>query len=330
MSGPVRRRPAGPPRSRSSRAPPAPPAWPATDRSSAAAACRGSSGSRSSRRSSPSAPASCIVGARGFGAVVGGIGSTLGGFVKGVTATPSPLADRRPVSVAPTLDQPSEPYTSQSTVDLVVTVPAEPASATRNHRIRLYLALPGPAGGGHPGGRRSPTRPKTVIPGIELTDGINDFSVDDRRARPANRTIRRSSATSSTTPRPRSPSPRPRTMRSSTARRSRSRARPRRGRRCWHATTRTGRRSRAPPNRTARSRSAWRSRPGSTRSRSPGTDPAGNTAQATVSVKRGTGKLTVALTRVDLHHQALEAARAGDPDGDRHRPRRASRWPAPT
>jgi Glucodextranase, domain B len=115
------------------------------------------------------------VGARGFGVVVGGVGSTLNGFVQGVTATPSPSPVAQEASLAPKLDQPSEPYTSQATVDLVVTVPSS-LIGSANHRIRLYLALPGQDATPIKDVPIADTA-KTVIPGIELTDGINDFSV---------------------------------------------------------------------------------------------------------------------------------------------------------
>jgi hypothetical protein len=115
------------------------------------------------------------VGARGFGAVVGGLGSTVGGFVKGVTSTPSPAPSLTVVSDAPTLEAPSEPYTSASTVDLVVTVPSD-MIGDPNHQIRLYLTLPGQSA--------TPIKEvpiadaqKTVIPGVQLTNGANDFSV---------------------------------------------------------------------------------------------------------------------------------------------------------
>ena len=113
------------------------------------------------------------VGARGFGVVVGGVGSTLSGFVKGVTATPSPSPVVGAMSAAPTLDQPSEPYTSGATVDLVVTVPAS-LIGDKQHRIRLYLTLPGQQAAAITEVPIADTV-KTVIPGIQLTDGVNDF-----------------------------------------------------------------------------------------------------------------------------------------------------------
>ena len=46
-----------------------------------------------------------------------------------------------------------------------------------------------------------------------------------------------------------------------------------------------------------------------------GTDPAGNTAQASRHRQAGNGQAGGLAQRVDLQHQALEAARAGDADG---------------
>lgn len=114
------------------------------------------------------------LGVGGLGFVAGGIGSTLGGFVANVTSTPSPRPTQATIVDAPSLQQPTEPYTSEPIVDLVVTVPSGLAGDP-DLRIRVYLALPD----------QPPTAIKeapladglkTVIP-IELTDGINDFSV---------------------------------------------------------------------------------------------------------------------------------------------------------
>jgi hypothetical protein len=111
-------------------------------------------------------------GARGLGGVVGGIGSSLGGFVDNVTSTPSPRASVFALTLAPTLKQPTEPYTSQSMVDLEVSVP-QGLEGDPNHRIHVYH-LPG----------QDPAliqeapiadAPRTVIP-VQLTDGINDFT----------------------------------------------------------------------------------------------------------------------------------------------------------
>lgn len=110
----------------------------------------------------------------GLRTVVGGIGSTLAGFVDGVTATPSPSVTPVPVSDAPSLAAPDEPYTANTSVDLIVTVPSRLVGAT-DYRIRVYLALqdqqPTPI-------QEAPIGDtgKTIIP-VTLSKGINDFSV---------------------------------------------------------------------------------------------------------------------------------------------------------
>jgi hypothetical protein len=115
-----------------------------------------------------------FVGLRGAGALVGGIGSTIGGFIGGVTSTPAPSVAVGTITGAPSLAQPSEPYTAESNVDLVATVPSGLAGDT-THRIRVYLALPGQAPAPIQEVALAPD-PKTVIP-VKLETGINDFSV---------------------------------------------------------------------------------------------------------------------------------------------------------
>ena len=114
------------------------------------------------------------LGAGGLGGVVGGIGASLSGFVTSITAAPTPKPSVIAVSDPPSLQQPVEPYTAESTVDLVVSVPSEVAGDPSS-RIRVYLALkdqaPTPI-------QEAPvaSTAQTVIP-VELTKGINDFSV---------------------------------------------------------------------------------------------------------------------------------------------------------
>jgi hypothetical protein len=114
------------------------------------------------------------IGVGGLGKVAGGLGSTLSGFVTNVTSTPSPKAATLVPADPPSLEQPAEPYTSEATVDLAVTVPTAVAGNAA-YRIRVYLTLPdqkataiqdAPIADG----------PKTIIP-VELTKGINDFTV---------------------------------------------------------------------------------------------------------------------------------------------------------
>lgn len=114
------------------------------------------------------------VGMGGLGKVVGAIGSTVGGFVDGVTATASPRPSVLPISDAPTIQAPEEPYTTALSVDLVVTVPSDLAGNAA-YKIRIYLALKDqdPAAIDEVPIAATPT---TIIP-VELTKGVNDFTV---------------------------------------------------------------------------------------------------------------------------------------------------------
>lgn len=114
------------------------------------------------------------VGVGGLAFVVGGIGSTVGGFVDGVTSTPTPNASVAAISNSPTLAQPTEPYTSATTVDLVVTVPPDLAGDP-DHSIRVYLRLADQNPTAIQDARLADAA-KTIIP-VELTEGVNDFTV---------------------------------------------------------------------------------------------------------------------------------------------------------
>lgn len=114
------------------------------------------------------------IGAGGLTTVAGAVGSTLTGFVEDVTATPTPAPTEVPVSEVPSVASPTEPYTNQEQVDLLVTVPADVAG-NADYRIRVYLALDGVPATPIEDRPLAPT-PQTVIP-VALTPGINDFSV---------------------------------------------------------------------------------------------------------------------------------------------------------
>lgn len=114
------------------------------------------------------------VGAGGAASVVGAVGSTLGGFVDGVTATPVPSPTPVVIHDAPSIQSPTEPYTNQEAVDLVVTLPTELAGDP-DHRVRVYLALEGQAAA--PIDEVQLATTQTMIIPVALTKGINDFSV---------------------------------------------------------------------------------------------------------------------------------------------------------
>ncbi len=114
------------------------------------------------------------VGMNGVGMVVGGIGSTLGGFIGHVTATPTPAPSVNVTVGAPSIQQPTEPYTAETNVDLIVTVPAGLAGDV-DHRIRVYLTLPNQNPAAIQDAALADTA-RNVIP-VQLENGINDFSV---------------------------------------------------------------------------------------------------------------------------------------------------------
>ena len=114
------------------------------------------------------------LGIGGLSTLVGGVGAALGGFVDQISATSTPRPSVVSISDAPSLRQPSEPYTSDPNVDLVVAVPRGLAGDPAQ-RIRVYLALAEQAPVAIQDAPLAAT-PTTIIP-VELTKGINDFSV---------------------------------------------------------------------------------------------------------------------------------------------------------
>ncbi len=114
------------------------------------------------------------VGMSGIGKVVGAVGSTVGGFVAGVTATATPIPTVVEVSDAPKVEAPEEPYTTADTVDLVITVPTDLAGDA-DYRLRIYLALKDQAPAPIDEVAIAAT-PTTVVP-VDLTKGVNDFTV---------------------------------------------------------------------------------------------------------------------------------------------------------
>jgi hypothetical protein len=114
------------------------------------------------------------VGAGGIGSVAQAVGGTFSGFIDDVTATPVPSPTPATVSQSPSIESPTEPYTNEEQVDLIVSVPRAVAGRT-DYRIRVYLALkdqaPAPI---HEVELASTIQ--TIIP-VSLTIGINDFSV---------------------------------------------------------------------------------------------------------------------------------------------------------
>ena len=72
-----------------------------------------------------------FVGLKSFPTAASGLGSAVSGFIGNVLTAPTPKPSVVPIADAPTLTLPAEPYTSESTVDLQVTVPKALASEPR-------------------------------------------------------------------------------------------------------------------------------------------------------------------------------------------------------
>lgn len=113
------------------------------------------------------------VGAGGLSKAAGAVSSSLAGVMDDLVATPVPSPSELLISDAPLLESPDEPYTNQPDVDLVMTVPAALAGDTA-HRIRVFQQLKDQAAvpiGEWPMG---PTQ-RAIVP-VVLEKGVNDFS----------------------------------------------------------------------------------------------------------------------------------------------------------
>jgi hypothetical protein len=113
------------------------------------------------------------VGAGGLSRVAGAVGTSFGGLMNDLTATPVPTNTDVPISDAPILEPPDEPFTATAQVDLLVTVPAA-LVGDDVHRIRVFQQLKDQspvAIGEFPIGETQ----RMIVP-VELEKGINDFS----------------------------------------------------------------------------------------------------------------------------------------------------------
>ena len=115
-----------------------------------------------------------FVASGGVGRVAAALGSGLAGIVTDLTSTPAPSATPSVLADSPLLREPAEPYTSQPTVDLTGSVPAELAGTT-DSRIRIYVAI----GDGAPGiiseipvGQAA----TFIVPNLTLAEGTNTFT----------------------------------------------------------------------------------------------------------------------------------------------------------
>jgi hypothetical protein len=258
------------------------------------------------------------VGAGGLTIAAGAINERLTGFMDGLVATPSPTAPPVVVSDAPLIALPEEPYTNEAAVDLVVTVPAHLTGDTE-HRLRIYLALkdqaPTPIGEVPMG-----LTQQMVVP-VELEEGINDFSLTivgpggESESSPVVRYVLDQSDPKITIS---SPKNKAKINRQAVTITGKTQAR----------TTVVARNEAndASISVTAAGDGTFELAlplaPGTNSIVLTGTDPAGNVGTAELTVKRGTGKLTVALSvsstkikRSSLPATITVGATVKDPDG---------------
>ncbi|MBA2381619.1 MAG: hypothetical protein H0V73_05860 [Chloroflexi bacterium] len=87
-----------------------------------------------------------IIANGGLARIADAVGSTFGGLVTDLTATPAPSAADPIAADAPTLEAPDEPYTNEPSIDLVGIVPAAVVGQP-DTLIRIFVAIgKGPSG----------------------------------------------------------------------------------------------------------------------------------------------------------------------------------------
>ncbi len=110
----------------------------------------------------------------GLSRAVASFGGTIGAVVDRLAATPTPTATAAIALDTPVLDPPAEPYTNRDTIDLTGTIPS--AFVDRSgFTIRIYVTLPDAS----PRLVRELAVGATAIfraPGLELAPGRNDFT----------------------------------------------------------------------------------------------------------------------------------------------------------
>lgn len=111
----------------------------------------------------------------GLGRAFAAIGASLSSALDSLTATPTPQASAPFVSDAPILGVPGEPYTNEPTADLEITVPPEVVGRT-DTKLRIYLALGDQAAVPVDEIAVPAQTPRVVVP-VQLTKGANTFTV---------------------------------------------------------------------------------------------------------------------------------------------------------
>ena len=110
----------------------------------------------------------------GVGRAAAFLGSTLAGFVEDLSSTPAPSVAPPVVADSPVLVAPEEPYTNVPTVDLAGHVP-ENIVGKQGYRIRIYVAV-GDQAPGQIAELAVADTTAFVVAGVELSEGTNTFT----------------------------------------------------------------------------------------------------------------------------------------------------------
>src|SRR6267378_2303590 len=110
-----------------------------------------------------------------IGKIVASVGGAVSSFLANAGSAPSTSPSRGPVSGAPSIVAPSNPYTSELTVDISGTVPITILGST-DFTISLYQALQGQKPALIEHNVQIPQTATFTIPGIKLLKGTNVFT----------------------------------------------------------------------------------------------------------------------------------------------------------
>lgn len=110
----------------------------------------------------------------GLGRALAALGTTVGGFVDDLRATPAPSVNVGIVADSPVIESPQEPYTNQAAVDLVVLIPKALVGHAET-RVRVFRAV-GDAQSTQIAEVAIGSSPRVVVPHVALASGSNDFT----------------------------------------------------------------------------------------------------------------------------------------------------------
>lgn len=102
------------------------------------------------------------------------LGSSVGGFVSHLSATPVPSAVVGVIPDPPSIEAPQEPYTNQPAVDLVVIIPSSLVGST-DTRIHVFAAV-GDKQAAQVADVAIGASPRVIVPSVALAVGANNLT----------------------------------------------------------------------------------------------------------------------------------------------------------